>query len=263
MKRPARIRLTRSGAIVQLRQQLERDSFPRLQMGLIVAFTGGSGLLASFLLLHAGVSSMALRYPLALLAAYGAFLLLLWLWLRTSVDDYVQLPDLGDLGDGVSLARGAVPDLVTAGGGDFGGAGAQASFEAVGDGGGSVLSSVGDTLGDTVGEAAGSALDADELVIPLLVLLLALGLALASLYVVYIAPALFAELLFDGVLSFTLYRHLRRKDASHWLGTAVRRTVLPFGLTALFLCGVGAAMAAYAPGARSIGEVLSHAHATR
>lgn len=254
MKRPSRIRLTRSGAIVQLRQQLERDSFPRLQMGLLVALTGGSGLLASFLLLHAGVSSMALRYPLALLAAYGAFLFLLWLWLRTSVDDYVQLPDLGDLGDGVSLARGAVPDLVTAGGGDFGGAGAQASFEAVGDGGGSVLSSV----GDTVGEAAGSALDADELVIPLLVLLLALGLALASLYVVYIAPALFAELLFDGVLSFTLYRHLRRKDASHWLGTAVRRTLLPFGLTALFLCGVGAAMAAYAPGARSIGEVLAH-----
>ena len=44
MKRPSRIRLTRSGAIVQLRQQLERDSFPRLQMGLIVALTGGSGL---------------------------------------------------------------------------------------------------------------------------------------------------------------------------------------------------------------------------
>jgi hypothetical protein len=37
--------------------------------------------------------------------------------------------------------------------------------------------------------------------------------------------------------------------------------VLPFGLTALFLVAVGAGMAAYAPGARFIGEVLHHAGA--
>jgi hypothetical protein len=254
MRKP-KIRLTRSGAIVQLREQLERDSFPRLQMGLIVALTGGSGLLASFLMMKAGVDSMALRYPLALLAAYTFFLLLLWLWLRTSVDDYVDgadAADLVDLGDGLSLGGRAVPDLPAVGGGDFAGGGAQASFDAAADG-------VGGGVGESLGKAAGSVFDADELVIPLLVVLLALGLALASLYIVYMAPALFAELLFDGVLSFTLYRHLRRQDASHWLGTAVRRTALPFGLTAVFLCGVGAAMAAYAPGARSVGEVIAHA----
>ena len=73
----ARLRLTRSHAIVRLRHRLENESYPRLQMGLIVALTGASGWLASFLLLHAGMATMAWRYPLALVAAYFVFLGLL------------------------------------------------------------------------------------------------------------------------------------------------------------------------------------------
>jgi len=73
---------------------------------------------------------------------------------------------------------------------------------------------------------------------------------------VYLAPALFAELLFDGVLSYTLYRRLRTADSAHWLTTAFRRTIVPFALTALFLAIVGAAMGAWAPGAHTLGAVL-------
>jgi hypothetical protein len=69
------------------------------------------------------------------------------------------------------------------------------------------------------------------------------------------APALFAELLFDGVLSVVLYRHLRG-DPQHWLQTAVKRTALPFALTALFLALVGAGLSAYAPGARTLGDAI-------
>ncbi len=139
----------------------------------------------------------------------------------------------------------------TGGGGNFGGGGASASFD---DAGASSLADSGPLK--AVGEAAGSAFDADELAIPLLAIALAVGLALASLYVVYLAPALFAELLFDGVLSYTLYRNLRRSDSSHWLATAVRKTALPFALTAVFLAIVGAAITGYAPGARSVGEAM-------
>ncbi len=95
-----------------------------------------------------------------------------------------------------------------------------------------------------------------ELAIPILVAVLAVGLALASLYVVYLAPALFAELLFDGVLSYGLYRHLRKADGRHWLETAFRRTVVPSLLTAIFLAIVGAGVTAYAPGAHTIGAAL-------
>lgn len=93
--------------------------------------------------------------------------------------------------------------------------------------------------------------------IPLLLLALALGLALASLYVVYIAPTLFAELLLDAGLSAALYRRLRHAEPDgRWLRTALRRTVWPCVATALLLAAVGAGLAAAVPGARSIGEVL-------
>jgi len=80
--------------VLRIQRRLERVSYPRLQMTLIVALTAGSGLLASFLLLDAGVDAMALRYPLAVAIAYAAFLLLLWAWLRQQSID-ANVPDFG------------------------------------------------------------------------------------------------------------------------------------------------------------------------
>lgn len=109
--KPRRIHFTRSQAILRLQHRLEKDAYPRIQMGLIVTLTGGAGLLFSFVLLHAGMANMALRYPLALVAAYVVFLCLLWLWMRTKADDYLDLPDAainqgspgGSGGIGISL----------------------------------------------------------------------------------------------------------------------------------------------------------------
>ena len=72
--RPGRQPSTRTQVVGLLRQKLEADSYPRMQMGLIVALTGGMGLLCSFVLLRLGMHAMALRYPLALLGAYLFFL---------------------------------------------------------------------------------------------------------------------------------------------------------------------------------------------
>lgn len=128
---------------------------------------------------------------------------------------------------------------------DFAGGSASASFDA--------------PASSTLGEGLGSVADADEFAIPLAVLLLAAGLALSSLYIVYTAPVLFAELLLDGALAATLFRRLRGLTARHWIETAVSRTALPFVLTAVFLGLCGAAMQAYAPEAHSWGDVLQHA----
>ena len=91
---PRSVYFTRTTAVLRLQRELEHQSYPRLQMGFIVALTGGIGLLVSFLLLHAGMGSMAVRYPTSLAGAYIGFLFLLWLWLRFKADD---LPNLGDL----------------------------------------------------------------------------------------------------------------------------------------------------------------------
>lgn len=254
------LRLTRAGAILHLQQRLQAQSYPRIQMGLIVAITGGAGLLASFLLLLAGVTSMAVRYPLALVCAYGAFLLMLWAWLRTQASDYVD--GAVQVADGVSGPSGGgggggVGDWQSGGGGDFGGGGASATFDSPASSFASVQPSGSGTSGSSkLGDAVGELASGDDILVPLVVLLAAIGLALASLYVVYMAPALFAELLFEGTLSYSLYRHLRKGDEPNWLLTAVRRTALPFALTALFLCGVGAALGHLVPGAHTVGEAL-------
>lgn len=240
-----------------MRQKLLGESFPRAQMALIVLLTGGCGLLASFAMLRGGMVSMALRYPLALGLAYLFFLFLIWLWLRTNAEDY---PDIPDFGSGVpSHSPSGVPGI-RGGGGDCAGGGASGEFEASAHLPLSGAASGGsDSSFSSVGDAVGAVADADEFAIPLLAIALAAGLAFASLYVVYIAPVLFAEVLVDGALSYALFRHLRGHDPAHWLASTFRRTAVPFFITALFLAGMGAAMSAYAPGAHSVGQFVKQA----
>lgn len=223
-------------------------------MILLVALTGGFGLLSSFILLHLGVGSMALRYPLALACAYGFFLFLIWLWLRSNAQDYLDAPDLTDLLPGRTSGFAEF----SGGGGDFGGGGASGSFDASAVPRGAPLESPGGSSLGVVKDAADAVTDADEFTIPLVVIALAVGIAVASLYIVYIAPALFAEVLLDGALSYVLLRRLRKQDRRHWITSAFRRTVWPFIGTAVFLMIVGAAMTAYAPGAHSLGQVMHH-----
>lgn len=248
----------RALAIQQMRERLARDSFPRLQMALIVALTGGFGLLASFVLLQLGLDAMALRYPLALGCAYAFFLCLLWLWLRTNAADHADLPNLLDLpGGGLAPRSDTAPAVQSGGGGDFGGGGASASFDDPG-GAGAAVDAMDTGPTDALGNAVSAAADSEGFAIPLVAIAMAIGLALAMLYVVYIAPVLFAELLVDGALSYALFRHLRGRAPAHWLSSTVRRTALPFAATAVFLALAGGAMAIYAPGAHSLGQVIAH-----
>lgn len=247
----------RNHAIRLATRRLQTESSPRLQMTLIVALTGGAGLLSSFVLLQMGMTSMALRYPVALCLAYGFFLFLIWLWLRTNAEDYQDLPlDALPVPDLPDLPR---PPVFTGHGGQFGGGGATSGFD--GPAGPAAEAASAPLRG--MGDAASSAADADEVAVPLLAVALAVGIALASLYVVYIAPVLFAEVLVDGALSYALLRHLRGHDPQHWLATAVRRTWLPCVATAVFLSVVGMAMSAAAPGAKSVGQFVEQVTTTR
>ena len=253
--RQSTVALNRAVAIQRVRERLVRESFPRIQMALLVALTGGFGLLASFTLLQLGMESMALRYPLALSLAYVFFLFLMWLWLRTNAEDYLDVPDVPNALPRVSSSDPGLPDFKSGGGGDFGGGGAGGSF----DGPSVAVDEAASAPLRAVGDAVGPVAEADEFAVPLVAIALAIGIALASLYVVYIAPILFAEVLVDSALSYALFRHLRGQDPQHWLASTFRRTLLPFAVTAAFLCAAGAGMAFYAPGAKSVGQVVKHA----
>lgn len=243
-------RLHRHQEIRRVRGDLERDSFPRLQMFLLVTLTGASGFVASYLFLRAGLVEMWFRYLASFGVAYLMFLVLLWLWLSTRAEDYADIPDISGSPSSGSSSSGT---CYSGKGGEFDGGGASGSFDAPSDS----FPVIGDS-GGSVGDALGSVAEAEEFAIPLVILVLIGAMVFSSLFMVYSAPALFAELLVDGVLSASLYRRLRGLETRHWLETALRRTALPFALTAVIVSASGWAMTLYAPDAHSIGGVISH-----
>ena len=245
-------RFNRIKEVTRMRMRLERESYPRFHMFLLMLLTGVSGFIASFSFLQLGLETMWLRYLIAIGVAYIVFLGLLWLWLRTKAEDYIDIPDPGSfVTSGESHSYSTYYDGE---GGSFGGGGASASFDDVGV---ADSISIDDGAADTVGDVVGGAASADELAIPLLLLIGFLALLLSSLWIVYAAPVLLAELLVDGVLIAGLYRHVRKQNAQHWVETALRRTAWPFLITAVVIAISGYGLQSYVPEAKSIGDVIS------
>ncbi|WP_459866071.1 hypothetical protein [Endothiovibrio diazotrophicus] len=227
-----RPRYQRHTEILRLRKRLMLRDVPRLKMSLIVGLTGAMGFLASFVMLRCCVLSMAVRYPAAIAVAYVLFLILLWLWLRSSAEDYTGFSDAPT---GPLPCRGSSAHCAEA---------PSATFD---DGG-------------AAAEAPGAIAAAGEFAIPLAVLMIVGALLFSSLWIVYTAPTLFAELLVDGALSASLYRRLRGLETRHWLTTAVMRTFWPFAVTALVSSLGGMVLQHYAPAAHSLGEALRSLH---
>ncbi len=238
-----------------------------MQMSLILLVTGLVGFLVSFVLLRAGLGRMWLRYPLAVIAAYVAFLLLLRLWLfyqrrvrrepsfDLDLNGFDGLPvDLsGAAGDAASAGFGGAGDFAGAGaGGGWGpeGLGDGAATESLSGGGGGGGSGLLDSLDIDIG------IDGDEGCLFVVALsLLILGGLLASFYVIYLAPALLAEILVDGLLVSGLYRRVREPVNGDWLLGAVRRTLVPVLLTLACFVAAGFLLTQIAPEARTIREV--------
>jgi uncharacterized membrane protein YgcG len=243
----------RAREVRKLRQRLEREGFPRLEMFLLVGVTGAVGLIASWGLRQLGLASMGWRYLLALALAYVVFLALLRGWLRMRPNDRLDVPQvdgdfLGDVpGDGGGLGGGGF----SGGGGHFGGGGASGSFGAPFD---DVAEGVADGAGSLGVDAA---LDADGCALPLLVVAALVAIGVAALTVVWSAPTLFAELMLDGLLAAGLYRRLKHAPPAQWLETALRRTAWPFVATCLLVVGGGFVLQALAPGADTLGEALA------
>jgi hypothetical protein len=233
-------------------------------MTLILLATGCAGFLVSFALLHAGLTRMWLRYPVAILSAYAVFLLLLRLWLAAQ-SRRGDLPDLGiDLANvdpsGVVTGGGGPSDFGFGGAGDFAGGGAGGAV----DGGAEAASLLSSGTGGGTGGGLLDGLNNLDLgfddegcgaVLALVVLALAILAGLVvSFYVVWAAPALLAEILVDGLLVAGLYKRVKNAERRHWLRAAVRRTILPVVLTVASFTAAGYAMQRAVPRARSVGE---------
>lgn len=228
--RPAPTRQLRFPSRERLVEKVkDRMAVPRVQMVLLLAAAGGAGFLASYGLLQLGLDRMALRYPLAVGAAYLVFFLLLRLWLSLQDD-----PDECSM-DGLDLAVDV----------------ADAGLDAM---------SLRPSPSMPAAKPGGTSLDLDVpdldegifLIVLAAVAAVVLG---AVFYVIYLAPLLLAEVLVDGVLLVGFYRKLKGPEPEHWALCAVRRTWIPAIIVAVTFFFAGAVFENLAPEARSIGGV--------
>jgi len=243
---------SRQQAIVHCENDLRRNGWPRLQMAVLVGVTGTVGAVASVLLLHAGIVAMWARWPFALVIAWCVFLLLLWVWLQRRALDEVDCSSV-QWPWGKPDGPHATADAFRGAGGQFGGAGASGSFDGVNAPASSCSDGAAWMPDGSPVDAVGAA---DEIVAPLIAVVTLVALALASLYLVWAAPSLLAEVTVDAALSYTLYRRLRRSERRYWLSTAIARTSRAFLGTGAFLMALGVALAVMVPQAHTLGEAM-------
>jgi hypothetical protein len=239
---------SRDTEIWRARQRLQRFGWPRLQMGAIVLLTGVAGLVASFVLLTSGIESMPLRYPLAILIAYGVFLLQMWGWIRWRGDPVADVTDMGiDLA--LSLPGSGSSGGAWAGsGGGSGGAGSSASW-------GDPVSSVGESSVLDVVDG-----DVEVSTLPVLAVLAIAAVAVVAVvaagWVVWSAPVLMAELMVDAAIAGGLYRRMRGAQAQGWWWLCVRHTFWPLlGVIGFFVVFGGIAQW-LSPGATTLMEAV-------
>lgn len=240
--------LTRTEIVARTKRNLLEQGYPRLQMFLIVCLTGAVGFIISFILLDAGMTAMWIRYGIAMMVAYLAFIGLLWIWLHSKSSDYSDFPDITNVGDHVETGS----KVLQGQGGGFGGAGANGSFEPVS---GEPLASSSSSMSDV---GLGDIAETEELAIPIFVILIVTALLTLSVWIVYSAPILFAELMVDGVLSITLYKHLKKGDSAHWLETAFRHTFIQFFIAMALVVGLGWGLHMYTPSAHTLGQAIEN-----
>jgi hypothetical protein len=262
----------REHAIQSVRTSLVRRSSPRMHMLGLVVVTGGVGFLASYTLLHAGLTSMALRYPIAAGIGYAAFLGLVRLWLRryrvtakaTSKKSRYDF-DLDVTEIPLDQLFSSAPDAADA----FDGFGGGGGFSGGGGGSGwgepsrsvSAVAHASPPSGGSGGSSSGGGwdLDVDEGALWLIPIAIIAAVVLCVVaYLLYLAPTLFAEMLLDAGLAAGLYRRLIRAERRSWLRTAVRSTVVPACFVAALLALAGTIMQGVYPDAVSIGVVVRH-----
>jgi hypothetical protein len=219
-----------------MRKRFIARGYPRLVVSLILALSGLVAFAFSASALAFGLDHIPIRYFVATIAGYLTFLALIRVWIALHrIGWHVDLPIPDFAGSGPTPS--SAPAMF--GGGNSGGAGASATWDAPASSGGKL---------DVV--------DVDEGWPVLLALAFFLGSLLAMLYVVYSAPVLLAEVALDAALVTGIYRRLRKEDARHWLGSAVRHTWLPAVIAATCLYAAGMALQWAMPDARSIVDIV-------
>ena len=259
----------------KLKSFLERRYSTRLHMTLILLASGFASMVSSWTMLHAGVHSMLVRYPVSLTLSYATFLFGVWVWLRLTglaprerparagrnlKDGGFDLP-LGSNGGSIGSSGGSGGgSVLRGGGGTFDGGGASASFAetripmAVAVPDSNVSSASSSKSGTSSGFDLG--LDGDGLALIIVAILLVVAIFACSGYLIWMAPDVLAEAAFGAALTGTLARPTAAQAATGWIAGVVRKTWWPFAVVFVLALGFAAWAASHYPHAATFKQAL-------
>ena len=214
---------------------------------------------------HGGVDSLAVRYALALGAGYLAYLLLLRIWAGMLVrEEERDVPDPGVLdlvpwpGGGASCNDG----VHSGGGGDFGGGGADAVFDAPAQALAECAGEGGSALGDVAAGALEAAGGADEGALVVIPVLAVFGAVLAAvlgggwLLLLYFGSEALLAVAVELAFAYTAARTVVRVEREGWLLAAIRLSWKP--LLGALVCAValGVLVDHFAPQADTLAQAV-------
>jgi hypothetical protein len=246
---------------------LQRRHWLRLHMLLIVTATFLAGLLTTKLLMISGVDLLWLRYAIAVCAAYLTFLVIIRLWIW-----YVCYGGGYDGSDGIDLFVRAMDKVewVEIDGGGFGGGGASGTWAAAD--GAPVEMEISTAPSKVVGSGGASdksgclSLDigGDEGCYVVILLGVLIGVLLvAGGYLIYAAPAILGEAVFEALLAAALVRRTRKLAAAGWAGSVFQSTVWIFVAVLTISIALGWYAQKSCPDARRIRDAINCVAAAR
>lgn len=172
----------------------------RLHMLAMIVAMVAMGVVTTSVLRGAGLESMALRYPIVVVVAYGGFLVFVWLWIRFFVADREAHPPLPEA---AVAALAAMPTRRQSDG--IGGDLVEAAGEVT-------EATVDGSFSIDVGDGEGA------IVVVVIGVVVAVLMGLGA-YAIWEAPAILGDALFQAALGAAVRRSVCRADTDHWLSS--------------------------------------------
>ena len=255
---------------------VEKKFSIQAHMWLIIIGTVLSGVLFSRFLLALRITSMGIRYPIAVLLSYGAFFSFIKLWFLFVIDaekfsnlgPSARVPEAEEkiIDDAIraitpaGLSRGS--GTITAQALEEARAGEKSNATSGENVTGALDASVdladaGFSVGDMVAADEGCAVGCVAFgFVGFLVGFIYIG----SAWLIFEAPAILSEALFQALLAGSLLRRMRQMEAPNWVGGVFGLTWKLFLLMAFLAMGTGIIAKASCPMAIKISEVMACPH---
>jgi hypothetical protein len=265
---------------VQFKEKLLNTFSLRGHMSLILLCTGLSGVFSSQILHYFHLHSMRIRYPLAVLIAYGVFFLLLKIWLkyifpalneeeksktiknRTVRNVVDSIPDIN-----ISTGPSSVGDVdqYIGKGGQFAGAGASDSWVEAADSDNGKLAASAFISNDSSSSSSSSSSggfsldlgkDAEGLIVIVLGAMLIAAVFGSAFYLIYQSPEILTETAFQFLLSGSLLKKSKAAINGDWSGTVFKKTWGYFALVMFLSFMFATAASTNYPQATNLKEVM-------